>query len=152
MSYVALWCKSHFSFLEGASRPDELVDQAHALGLPALALTDRDGVHGAVRAHVRARALGLSLVLGSEVTVGAEDRAGATGDAPPEPATDTPPASSTCVLLATDRTGYANLCRLGHHRPAAAAEGRVVRDLAGGLCTRPRAHRALGRRPQRARP
>ena len=112
MSYVALWCKSHFSFLEGASRPDELVEQAHALGLPALALTDRDGVHGAVRAHVRARALGLSLVLGSEVTVGAEDRAGATGDAPPEPATDTPPASSTCVLLATDRTGYANLCRL----------------------------------------
>ena len=112
MSYAPLWSKSHFSFLEGASHPDELVEQAHAFGLPALALTDRDGVHGAVRAHVRARALGLSLVLGAEMTVGAEDRAGATGDAPPEPATDTPPVSSTCVLLATDRTGYANLCRL----------------------------------------
>ena len=112
MSYVPLWCKSHFSFLEGASRPDELVEQAHAFGLPALALTDRDGVHGAVRAHVRARELGVSLVLGAEVTVGAEDRAGATGSATPELATHTPPASSTCVLLATDRTGYANLCRL----------------------------------------
>ena len=108
MSYVPLWCKSHFSFLEGASRPDELVEQAHAFGLPALALTDRDGVHGAVRAHVRARELGLSLVLGAEVTVGAEDCASAT----PERATHAPPATSTCVLLATDRTGYANLCRL----------------------------------------
>ena len=112
MSYVPLWCKSHFSFLEGASRPDELVEQAHAFALPALALTDRDGVHGAVRAHVRARELGLSLVLGAQVTVGAEDPADATGGATPEPATHTPPATSTCVLLATDRTGYANLCRL----------------------------------------
>ena len=112
MSYVPLWCKSHFSFLEGASRPDELVEQAHTFGLPALALTDRDGVHGAVRAHVRARELGLSLVLGAQVTVGVEDRAGATGSATPERATRTPPATSTCVLLATDRTGYANLCRL----------------------------------------
>ena len=98
MSYVPLWCKSHFSFLEGASRPDELVEQAHAFGLPALALTDRDGVHGAVRAHVRARELGLSLVLGAEVTVGAEDRAGATGSATPELATHTrrPPPPACC--------------------------------------------------------
>ena len=55
MSYVPLWCKSHFSFLEGASHPDELVEQAHAFGLPALALTDRDGVHGVV-AHMCGRA------------------------------------------------------------------------------------------------
>ena len=112
MSYVPLWCKSHFSFLEGASRPDELVEQAHAFGLPALALTDRDGVHGAVRAHVRARELGISLVLGAEVTVGGEDRAGGSGSATPELATHILPDSSTCVLLATDRTGYANLCRI----------------------------------------
>src|SRR6266487_3350155 len=41
--YVPLWCKSNFSFLEGASHPDEFVDEAYWLGLPALALTDRDG-------------------------------------------------------------------------------------------------------------
>ena len=74
MSYVPLWCKSNFSFLEGASHPDELVERAHALGIPALALTDRDGVHGVVRAHVKARELGVSLVLGAEVTVGPRRR------------------------------------------------------------------------------
>ena len=59
MGYVPLWTKSNFSFLEGASHPAELVERAHALGLPALALTDRDGVYGAVRAHVRAKELGV---------------------------------------------------------------------------------------------
>ena len=48
---IPLWCKSNFSFLEGASRPEELVVEAHRLGLGALALTDRDGVYGVVRAH-----------------------------------------------------------------------------------------------------
>ena len=50
--YVPLWVKSNHSFLEGASFPEELVDQAHALGLRALAITDRDGVYGLVRAHM----------------------------------------------------------------------------------------------------
>ncbi len=90
-SYVPLWCKSNFSFLEGASHPGELVEEAHRLGLPALALTDRDGVYGLVRAHVRARELGLRLIAGSQVTV--QD-------------------GSVIVLLAQDRGGYANLCRL----------------------------------------
>ena len=110
MSYAPLWCKSNFSFLEGASHPDELVERAHAFGIPALALTDRDGVHGVVRAHVKARELGVSLIVGAEVTVEAvtnDDAAagpGVTGGAPASP--------STCVLLAMNRTGYANLCRL----------------------------------------
>ena len=68
-SYVPLWCKSNFSFLEGASHPQELVEAAHRLGLPGLALTDRDGVHGVVRAFVRARELGVHLIYGSQVTV-----------------------------------------------------------------------------------
>jgi error-prone DNA polymerase len=89
--YVPLWCKSNYSFLEGASHPDELVDEAHRLGLPAIALTDRDGVYGIVRAHVKAREIGLKLITGSEITI--ED-------------------GSTMVLLAQDRAGYANLCRL----------------------------------------
>ncbi len=91
MSYVPLWCKSNFSFLEGASHPDELVDEAQRLGLPALALTDRDGVYGVVRAHVRAREIGLKLIVGAEIAVSG---------------------GATIVLLAQDRGGYANLCRL----------------------------------------
>jgi error-prone DNA polymerase len=90
-SYVPLWCKSNFSFLEGASHPDELVDEAYRLGLRAIALTDRDGVYGVVRAHVKARDVGLKLIIGSQVTV---------------------VGGSTIVLLAEDRGGYANLCRL----------------------------------------
>lgn len=88
---MALWCKSNFSFLEGASHPEELVDEAARLGVRALALTDRDGVYGVVRAHQRAQELGVHLVIGSEVTV--DD-------------------GSRIVLLVQDREGYVNLCRL----------------------------------------
>lgn len=89
-SYVPLWCKSNGSFLEGASHPHELVDIAYALGLPAIAITDRDGVYGVVRAYVRTKELGLKLIVGAQVTV--ED--------------------STLLLLAQNRRGYANLCGL----------------------------------------
>ena len=114
MSYVPLWCKSNFSFLEGASHPDELVERAHALGVRRLALTDRDGVHGVVRAHVKARELGVSLIVGAEVTVGDSATAGADDDtaAGPRTTVGSPAPVSTCVLLAMNRTGYANLCRL----------------------------------------
>ena len=71
-AYIPLWLKTNFSFLEGASQPEELVDQAHALGLPALAITDRDGVYGIVRAHVRAQELGVRLLLGAELTLTGE--------------------------------------------------------------------------------
>jgi error-prone DNA polymerase len=89
--YVPLWCKSNFSFLDGASHPDELIEEAHGLGVRKLALTDRDGVYGAVRGHVCARKLGFQLILGAQITV--ED-------------------STSIVLLARDRAGYGNLCRL----------------------------------------
>jgi len=90
-SYAPLWCKSNFSFLEGASHPDELVEEAARLGIRALALTDRDGVYGLVRAFVKARELGIQLVTGAQVTT--ED-------------------GSHVILLALDRRGYANLCNL----------------------------------------
>jgi error-prone DNA polymerase len=91
VSYVPLWCKTSFSFHEGASQPEELVEEAHRLGLPAIAITDRDGVYGIVEAHLKARELGVQLIVGAEVTI--TDR-------------------SMLVLLARDRAGYANLCRL----------------------------------------
>jgi error-prone DNA polymerase len=90
-AYVPLWCKSHFSFLEGASAPDALVEEAYRLGLRSLALTDRDGVYGIVRAHVQARALGMQLLIGAHVTISD---------------------GSALLLLAQDRRGYAQLCRL----------------------------------------
>jgi error-prone DNA polymerase len=89
--YAPLLCKSNFSFLEGASHPEELVERAADLGLPAIALTDRDGVYGVVRAHLKARELGVKLLIGSEVTI---------DDGP------------SIVLLAANRTGYAHLCHL----------------------------------------
>ncbi len=117
-AYTPVWSKTNFSFLHGASHPHELVETAHRLGLPALAVTDRDGVYGIVRAHVRARELGVQLLLGSEVTV--DD-------------------GSTIVLLAQDRGGYANLCRLltKGRRRCAKGESRVfwreVAEHAQGL-------------------
>ena len=73
VSYAPLWVKSNFSFLEGASHPEELVDRARALGLPALALTDRDSVSGSVRAHVQALECGLPLIHGAQISVGEPD-------------------------------------------------------------------------------
>jgi error-prone DNA polymerase len=78
--YAPLWVKSNFSFLEGASHPDELVEQAHALGLRALALSDRDGVYGVVRAHMRAQEIGVRLIVGAELTI-----AGALNQRAPHP-------------------------------------------------------------------
>ena len=84
MAYVPLWCKSNYSFLEGASHPEELIEQAHAFGLSAIAMTDRDGVHGVVRAHMKAQELGVHLLIGAELTVA--------GDAPTgAPASTRPP-------------------------------------------------------------
>ncbi|BEU96650.1 hypothetical protein ACDW_23550 [Acidovorax sp. DW039] len=64
--YAELHCVSNFSFQRGASHPHELVERAAALGYRALALTDECSVAGVVRAHRRAKALGLHLILGSE--------------------------------------------------------------------------------------
>ncbi len=99
-AYAPLWCKSNYSFLEGASHPEELVEACRRLGIPSLALTDRNGVYGIVRAHVRARELDVHLVVGSQVSL--QD-------------------GSEIVLLVQDREGYAHLCRLltaGHLRGA----------------------------------
>ncbi|MEM7164739.1 MAG: error-prone DNA polymerase [Planctomycetota bacterium] len=95
--YAPLFCKSNFSFLEGASHPEELIEQAAHLGVRSLALCDRNGVPGVVRAHVAAREHGIQLLIGSQLTVGRN----ATRDS-----------YSTIVLIAMNRSGYAQLCRL----------------------------------------
>ena len=67
--YAELHCLSNFTFLRGASHPEELVERAAALGYAALALTDECSFAGVVRAHVAAKRCGLKLVVGSEVTL-----------------------------------------------------------------------------------
>ncbi|QDG51583.1 DNA polymerase III subunit alpha [Persicimonas caeni] len=96
--YVPVWCKSNFSFLEGASHPFEYVEACYEHGLEAMALTDRDGVYGVVQAHMEARKHDIQLLVGAEVTVAAHALA--------------LDERSTVVLIAQTRAGYANLCRL----------------------------------------
>ena len=68
--YAELHCHSNFSFLDGASHPEELVEEAARLGLTALALTDHDGMYGVVRFAEAAAAVGLPTVFGAELTLG----------------------------------------------------------------------------------
>jgi error-prone DNA polymerase len=89
--YAELRCLSNFSFLKGASQPDELVTRAHALGYAALAITDECSLAGVVRAHVAAKACGFKLLVGSQFQVSGE----------------TP---FTLVVLACNLNGYGNLC------------------------------------------
>ena len=74
--YAELHCHSNFTFLDGASHPEELAEEAARLGLEALALTDHDGFYGVVRFAEAARAVGLPTVFGAELTL----------DGPTEPA------------------------------------------------------------------
>src|SRR5688572_33226958 len=67
--YIELHCASAFSFLQGASLPEALVERAAALGYPAIALLDADGVYGAPRFHKAAKQAGLKAIIGAELTI-----------------------------------------------------------------------------------
>ncbi len=68
-SYAELHCLTNFTFLRGASHPEELVERAAQLGYSALAITDECSLAGVVRAHVAAKEHGLKLVVGAEFTL-----------------------------------------------------------------------------------
>ena len=89
--YAELHCHSAFSFLDGASPPDEILAEAHRLGYPALALTDRNGIYGSLAFAHAAQPLGLQAITGAEVTL---------------------TNGSHFILLAETSQGYTNLCRL----------------------------------------
>ena len=111
--YAELHCLSNFSFLRGASHPEELVGRAHALGYAALALTDECSFAGAVRAHEAAKAAGLKLIHGTELVL-----------------VD----GMKLVLLAMNRAGYGNLSALvtlGRRRAEKGAYLLTRHDLAG---------------------
>src|SRR6476659_1041599 len=90
-SYVELHAHSAYSFLDGASQPEELAARAAELGYEALALTDHDGVYGSLEFAHAAKAFGVRAITGSEVTI---------------------EGASHVTLLCESRRGYANLCRL----------------------------------------
>jgi len=91
VEYVELHCHSFFSLLDGASSPEALMERAATLGYPALALTDHDGLYGAVRFWRAAEERGIHPIIGAEVTL-------ADG--------------GHLTLLAETQRGYAHLCRL----------------------------------------
>ena len=90
-SYAELHCISNYSFLRGASHPEELVLQAAVLGYRALAITDECSMAGIVKAHVAAKTCGLKLIVGSEFHL----------------------EENICiVLLAPTRIAYGQICNL----------------------------------------
>ena len=104
MSFAELAAKSNFSFLEGASHPEELVAASVDLGLSAIGIADREGIYGLVRAYRAAKEHGAHLVAGAELTIEYESRAlgrVGPGSAPP-----------SVLLLVRDHDGYASLCDL----------------------------------------
>ncbi len=91
MGFVHLHVHSYYSFLDGASSPEALLEKAQSLGMPALALTDHNRLTGAIRFYDKARSLGIKPIIGAEVDVAG---------------------GYHLTLLCKDREGYRNLCRL----------------------------------------
>jgi error-prone DNA polymerase len=107
--YVELHACSAFSFLEGAALPEELATEAARLGMPAIALLDRDGVYGMPRFHMAAEKTGIRAHVGAEISV---EGLGMQAGVPawmPNKMSERP---VRLALLAESRKGYQNLCRL----------------------------------------
>ena len=130
--YAELHCHSNFSFLDGASHPEELAEEAARLGLEALALTDHDGFYGVVRFAEAARAVGLPTVFGAELTLGRCPPRSA-----PEPG-EPDPAGHHLLVLADGPQGYARLAR-AISRAQLAGEKGAPRFTPGGRWPRRRA-------------
>jgi error-prone DNA polymerase len=110
--YVELHAHSSFSFLDGASSPEELVDEAVELGLAGLALTDHDGMSGVVRFASAARDAGLPTIFGAELGVDVALPAAKTERAIAARAGVPDPPGRHLLVLARDPAGYASLCRV----------------------------------------
>jgi error-prone DNA polymerase len=114
-AYAELHALSNFTFLRGASHPEELVETAAELGYSALAITDECSISGIVRAHTAAKDHGLKLLIGAEFVL--DD-------------------GLKLVALVQNRQGYAALCRLITKGRRAAAKGSYLlqkNDFADGL-------------------
>ena len=133
-SYAELHCLSNYTFLRGASHPEEMVRQASKLGYKAIAITDECSVSGVVRAFTEARSLKMKLIVGSEFTL-----------ASPEQQVDVTKTDHAVleaahkmklVLLATNLNGYGNLCELitlARSRTAKGSYRLFASDLIGNI-------------------
>ena len=118
--YAELHCHSNFSFLDGASPPEDLAGQAARLGLEALALTDHDGMYAVVRFSQVAKELGLKTIFGAELSLDL-----------PKPQNGVPdPAGQHLLVLARDPAGYGLLCRaISEAQLAGKEKGKPVYNL-----------------------
>ena len=117
--YAELHCHSNFSFLDGASHPEELAEEAARLGLAAIALTDHDGMYGVVRFAEAARAYGVRALYGAELSLALPAPQGGEPD----------PAGHHQLVLARDPEGYRRLCRqVSAAQLAGGQKGRPVYD------------------------
>jgi error-prone DNA polymerase len=117
--YAELHALSNFSFLRGASQPEELVERAKALGYRALALTDECSLAGVVRAHTEAKRCALPLIVGAELNCRADTGADTCRGADASRGAG----DLKLVVLATDRAAYGALCRLISRARRAGAKG-----------------------------
>jgi error-prone DNA polymerase len=113
--YAELHCHSNFSFLDGASHPEELVEAAALLGLDAIAITDHDGMYGVVRFAEAAKELGVRTVFGTELSLGLSQAQNGVAD----------PEGDHLLLLATGVAGYGRLC-------AAITDGQLAHESEKG--------------------
>ncbi len=116
MPFAELCARSNFSFLEGVSHPEEMVGQAQALGLEAIAIADRDGLYGVARAHVEAKKLEQKLIVAAELTL--------------EPGADVRAGPERLVVLVKNHDGYARLCRMLTRAHATHEKGEAAIDVA----------------------
>jgi error-prone DNA polymerase len=149
-AYAELHSRSNFSFLSGASHPEELVGRAKQLGYAALALTDECSLAGAVRAHLEAERISLPLIVGSEMRLSIADPPPVLpdqeegddgddddddGDARPLPLPPPQPSvGPRLVLLAMSMRGYGNLVRwitLARRRAAKGSYVALMSDVEG---------------------
>jgi error-prone DNA polymerase len=124
--YAELHCHSHFSFLDGASSPEDLVAEAARLGLETMAITDHDGMYGVVRFAEAARSLGIRTAYGAELNLGLTPTPNGVRTGTPDPT------GTHLLVLARNPEGYRRLCRVitAAQLDPRAAKGRPVYDLA----------------------
>jgi error-prone DNA polymerase len=135
-SYAELRAASAFSFLDGASLPEDLVYQAAQCDLPAMALVDTNGVYGAPRFYTAAKKAGVRALVGAELVL--EDRL-PSGQVAKLPASATGQPGNRATLLVENRIGYQNLCKLitagaaGREKGQARFTWELIEQYAGGL-------------------
>ncbi len=136
-SYAELHAASSFSFLRGSSQPEDLVARAAALGLPAVALLDRNGVSGAPRFYKAAREAGIRALVGAEAVIDRPQASAVSRQREERPMLDDQ--ETRVQLLVRSRQGYRNLCRLltagalNHPKGEARIDWTLLEEHAAGL-------------------